>query len=262
MKVGRKSIAMSVMWLGMPLLSARAEVRYLEDIALGAEWVEVSSPVGVVVTSTTEVTRAQWFALMGEGLQADRRCPSDDCPATNTTPLSVMVFANRLSDLEGLDRCYEIVGGQGDPKVGRLSMAEAVSIHWDCSGYRLPTHEEWGALIATEPYSRQGVPESWLDRVGWVTTESGEREMRPVARKWPSYAGLYDLIGNAAELGVLPQQYVGVATLERSILPANPVMLGCSVGERPENCFWPNSLGPVFLDRHAWLVGFRLVRAY
>lgn len=262
MKVGRRSIAMGVMWLSTPLVCARAEARYLDEIALGATWVEVETPSGTVVAQTTEVTRAQWFALMGEGLRADHRCPSNDCPATNTTPLSVMVFANRLSDLEGFDRCYEVVGGEGDPKLGRLSMAEAVSIHWDCSGYRLPTHEEWAALVATEPYSRQGVPESWLDRVGWVTSVSGEREMRPVARKWPSYAALFDLIGNAAELGVLPQQFDDVATLERSILPANPVLLGCAIGERPENCFWPTSPGPVFLDSHTPLMGFRLVRVY
>ncbi|HRE87712.1 MAG TPA: hypothetical protein PK095_01115 [Myxococcota bacterium] len=76
------------------------------------------------------------------------------------------------------------------------------------------------------------------------------------------HAGLYDLVGNAAELGVLPRQYADVAVLDRTLLPANPVIFGCAVATGFESCYWPHSPAPGFVDWDAPLVGFRLVRVY
>lgn len=241
---------------------ARAlETRYAADTALGARWVEHATDVRVLVAQETEVTRAQWMAVMGDGPKPDASCSSDDCPATLVTPLSMMVFANQLSDLEGLERCYEIVGGEGVARVGTLANPSSVVINPHCGGYRLPTLAEWSALIETEPYSRPGTPVSWLERVGVVARTSPDENARPVATRWPSYGGLYDLVGNVVEVALLPEPRPDVAVLDRALLPASIVMLGCAIGERPERCLHVHPI-PGRTDWGGARFGFRLVRTY
>jgi len=244
-------------WARSPNMS-----RLTADVALGARWIELETEAGILVAQETEVTRAQWVAVMGEGVAADPNCASEDCPATDITPLSMMVFANRLSDLEGFDRCYDIVGGEGEARLGRVMRPSSVVIIPHCAGYRLPTHDEWAVLIRTEPYARPGTPESWLQRVGWVADESKDTNAMPVAQKWPSNAGLYDLIGNVVEVALLPEPRPDVAILDRTLLPASLVMLGCASAGRRDNCFWPHSPTPSFVQWYGPYFGFRLVRSY
>lgn len=249
---------------GVLLLATRAGAsdRVAPDGALGSRWIELETDHGVLVAQETEVTMAQWHAVMGEGLPFDRTCQSPQCPATDITPLSMMAFANRLSDLEGLDRCYEIVGGEGDVALGRLAWPSTVEIKPHCAGYRLPTREEWGVLIGTEPYARPGTPEKWLHRVGWVSDARQGMVAMPVAQKWPSYAGLYDLIGNVAEVVLLPWPTPDVAIVDDTLYPANLALLGCWNGGRLERCYWPHYPAPTFVRWNDPIFGFRLVRAY
>lgn len=257
---GRSSAAACWMVVSVSAGGAWAfETRYAADTALGARWVELATEVGVLVAQETEVTRAQWLAVMGAGPKPDASCVSDDCPATLVTPLSMMVFANRLSDLKGFERCYEIVGGEGDARVGTLEKPSSVVINPHCGGYRLPTLAEWSALIETEPYSRPGAPVSWLERVGAVARTSPDENARPVATRWPSYRGLYDLVGNVVEVALLPEPRPDVAILDRALLPSSIIMLGCAIGERPERCLHVHPT-PGRTDWGGARFGFRLVR--
>ncbi len=55
-----------------------------------------------------------------------------DCPVENISWIQAVTFANRLSEYEGLEKCYTIAG---------------LNVTWDkgvdCLGWRLPTEAEW-----------------------------------------------------------------------------------------------------------------------
>ena len=70
----------------------------------------------------TEVTNRLWDRVTGEETNS---CP--ECPKTNVSWFEAVQFANKLSEQEGLQPCF-----QGD---------ELISL--SCSGYRLPTEAEW-----------------------------------------------------------------------------------------------------------------------
>jgi formylglycine-generating enzyme required for sulfatase activity len=71
----------------------------------------------------TEVTQAQYTALMGDNPSRFSDCPS--CPVETVSWLEAVAFANALSAKEDLTPCYQ-------DEVRRV-----------CTGYRLPTEAEW-----------------------------------------------------------------------------------------------------------------------
>lgn len=73
----------------------------------------------------TEVTQAQYEAVIGTNPSGHKNCP--DCPVENVSWTDAIDYCNKLSDKEGLTRCYE---GETWKR--------------DCTGYRLPTEAEWG----------------------------------------------------------------------------------------------------------------------
>ncbi len=77
----------------------------------------------------TEVTQAQWNAVMGKNPSHFKEC-GPNCPVENVTWFEIVDFANRLSEKSGLSKCYE---GKG----------ELTRVVPDCEGYRLPTEQEW-----------------------------------------------------------------------------------------------------------------------
>ena len=125
---------------------------------------------------TTEVTQAQWSALMEKNPSYYKRCGTN-CPVNRVSWTDTMAFIDRLNTT-------------------------------DPSGvYRLPTEAEWeyacragtteafanGPLIELEcPYDEN------MDKMGWHNSNSGTR-LHEVAQKMKNDWGLYDMHGNVWE---------------------------------------------------------------
>jgi formylglycine-generating enzyme required for sulfatase activity len=176
----------------------------------------------------TEVTQGQWKALGLKNPSRFQNC-GDDCPVENVNWFEAAEFANRLSDKEELDRCYELTGCTG--AVGEGYKCESATFQGlDCNGYRLPMEVEWEiaarAKTTTPLYSGEitlkgdnHAPE--LDVIAWYGGNSGvddryagghdcsgwtEKQYvsqtcgtQPVRRKQPNAWWLYDVLGNVFE---------------------------------------------------------------
>ncbi|MFQ3546763.1 MAG: formylglycine-generating enzyme family protein [Termitinemataceae bacterium] len=141
--------------------------------------------------SATEVTQAQWTAVMGTN---PSRFPGKDRPVEYVSWFDAVQFCNALSLKEGLIPAYTISGA---------------TVQWnrDANGYRLPTEAEWeyaargGSLgaITEEPLSKvfYAGSRNVLD-VAWYEANSG-KATKPVAQKVPNELGLYDMSGNVWE---------------------------------------------------------------
>ncbi len=180
----------------------------------------------------TPVTQAQWQRLVpGPQQPSFFKAGGADLPVESISWFEAAEFANRLSDLEELPRCYELVnprGILGGGKEGGFTCDGAVFVGLDSPGYRLPTEAEWevtaraGAPTAiytgglTLRGERHG-PE--LFQIAWYGGNSGVsyegsvdssdwKEMQfasvrsgthPVGKKVANGWGFHDLLGNVFE---------------------------------------------------------------
>lgn len=116
---------------------------------------------------TSEVTQAQWEAVMGYNPSANQGCPA--CPVENVAWQDVRDFIERMNS-----RCEGL--------------------------YTIPTEAEW------EYAARSGTNTTWffgsslfdLPAFAWYLDNSLETT-HPVGTKRPNYWGLYDMYGNVAE---------------------------------------------------------------
>jgi len=123
------------------------------------------------------VTEGVW------SLVQEQRPLDSQVPVTNVHWFDCVLFCNKLSELEGLQKAYTISN-------------HSVHCDFDSEGYRLPTEAEWEkAARGGDFYLYSG--SNNVDEVAWCGDQEGS--VRRVGKKQPNSYGLYDMSGNVYE---------------------------------------------------------------
>lgn len=155
----------------------------------------------------TEVTQGQYAAVMGQnpvlsrgwrggphaleyGDRGEGECHPES--ANSARPVycvdfwDALKYANRLSELEKLEKCYIL-----DEE--KLQWPKKLS----CKGYRLPTEAEWEYAARAGQKAIYAGSNS-LDEIAWYAINSNN-QTGLVKNKKPNAWGLYDMTGNVSE---------------------------------------------------------------
>jgi formylglycine-generating enzyme required for sulfatase activity len=163
-----------------------------------------------IEAAATEVTVAQWEALMVTNPSSVAACPG--CPIDMVNWYDALAWCNARSVAEGLPPCYQLNQCQGVPGSTTYGCASASVTApggnvYACEGYRLPTVAEWEYLArggtttgtwAGDLDTCTGTS-SVLQDVAWYVGNSGGSGPYVVAALQANPWGLYDVLGNLLE---------------------------------------------------------------
>ncbi len=132
----------------------------------------------------TEVTQAEWRAVMGSNPSFDPECGAD-CPVNGVMWDDAVEYSLRTSARDGFGACYD--------EAHRF-------LGLNCTGYRLPTEAErqYATRAGTTTPYYGGSTDLDLARIAWYFGNSGSRS-HPVAQREPNAWGLYDMTGSVDE---------------------------------------------------------------
>ena len=138
----------------------------------------------------TEVTQAQWQALMGDNPSRFKENGAER-PVEQVSWFDALRYLNRLSEREGLTPCYVLKDCDAD---GNCAQVDFKGV--DCPGYRLPSEAEWeyGARAGS-----QAATYGKLEDIAWFGEEFGTGGTHPVGAKTANAWGLHDMLGNVCE---------------------------------------------------------------
>ena len=233
------------LWLA-PLYFAESTATVIhEDTSYALRPRLVKVPSGLLV-SQTEITQENWSVVLG-GTPANNAEAVPNKPIESISLFDALYYLNRVSELEGLKSCYDLsncLGTVSDtPCEDRQDCVsdyrcENVQTIASCSGYRLPTEDEWNNIVYGS--NRLG---GTLEQRAWVIS-NGHQMTQPVAQKAPTGWSLHDVHGNVWEL---------VWSEDLSTVTA----MGCGIFS--ESCDYNSRLNVLPEVRRPDL-GFRMVR--
>jgi formylglycine-generating enzyme required for sulfatase activity len=185
---------------------------------------------------STEVTQADYENIMKVDPTYNAGHPA--YAVDGTTWYDALLYCNARSKKEGLDTVYTFTAISGTPGKATSNLAN-YSIHYDKSGYRLPTEAEWEYACyggtRTDGYWGNA-PESLYI---WAGNNAGGHT-NEVARKLPNAYHLYDMAGNVWEwTTTFTVQYAGDAETD----PDGPV--SGTNGVQLRGAAWHESFGDV-----------------
>ena len=133
-----------------------------------------------------EVTQSEYESVMGKN-PAKFKQTGKDAPVENVSWYDAVEFCNKLSDQEGLDRCYT---GSG----------KNIKCVFNANGYRLPTEAEW-EYAARGGNKSKGYKYSGSNDIGSVAwyDNNSRNKIHSVGRKKANELGIYDMSGNVYE---------------------------------------------------------------
>ena len=133
-----------------------------------------------------EVTQGEYEAVMGKN-PAGEYGTGDSYPVYYVSWYDAVEFCNKLSDKEGLNRCYS---GSG----------ENIKCDFNVNGYRLPTEAEWEYAACggnkSNGYKYSGSND--LKQVAWYSDNSGNKT-HSVGETQANELGIFDMSGNVYE---------------------------------------------------------------
>ncbi|HNG14947.1 formylglycine-generating enzyme family protein [Accumulibacter sp.] len=154
------------------------------------------------------VTRGLYRKLMPQIKRNWIEKDADDWPANRISWYDAVQFCNRLSDEDGLARCYEI---------------EGTNVTWQhaADGYRLPTEAEWeyACRAGSETRYSFGDDAAELVRHAWYSANA-DGHPHAVGGLAPNAWGLHDMHGNVWEWC---WDWFGDYPAEAEINPVGPV---------------------------------------
>ena len=152
---------------------------FVEDaFGLNMQMIYVEGPQACYHIGKTEVTQAQWTAVMGTSIAQQRSKEGAALPLYGTGKDYPMYY---VSYEEAVEFCRRLSSKSG-------------------KNYRLPSEAEWeyaakGGSMGDRCYYSGS---SSMDMAGWWVGNSGSMT-HPVASKIPNGFGIYDMSGNVAE---------------------------------------------------------------
>jgi formylglycine-generating enzyme len=176
---GPNSLGMAMILVepGRPFREPPPDQRYVQARPLPA-------PDAPFLLAATEVTQAQWEAIMGDNPSA---FTGSQRPVEQVNWLEAVLFCNALSEREGLTPVYTL--GEGSATWNR-----------DADGYRLPTDAEWeyACRAGSLTMFAAGGRIRDLERTAWFAANARGRT-RDVATRRPNAWGFHDMHGNVWE---------------------------------------------------------------
>ncbi len=164
--------------------------------------------------SAHEVTDDQFKRFRLEHRSDPKFCPGPSCPVSLVTMSDAAAYCNWLSERAGLPEaewCYERASNAAG-FVAKPGFASKI-------GYRLPTEEEWKFAAAGNSRMDRyyGEDEDLVGHYAWYFANSHDRSM-PVGMLKPNDFGLFDVLGNVAELCEVATDAGRVKRNERTVL--------------------------------------------
>lgn len=137
--------------------------------------------------SSTEITQGLYKEIMGKN--PSEFAVNDNYPVDSVTWFNAIEFCNKLSERDGLEKCY-------------LINEEDVNCNFTANGYRLPTDAEW-EFAASGGLKTHGFKYSGSNTFSEVSNACSDRNQgypsSEVAKFKPNELGFYDMSGNLWE---------------------------------------------------------------